>query len=145
MKSSEETVNIPNHAMRSSDSSGKTTLLHLLPSDDVTGNVNSGAVPLTAKYFVSLRGQRCWLYRCMYIIKGARRPLTPPSLISLMVSVDVKHHVYLLTLNSKSHPLHVIVMPKFFQALDTKTTQLNPKQISGLALFSISFFIVFHC
>jgi len=31
----------------------------------------------------------------------------------------------------------VIVMPTFLQALDTKTTQLNPKQISGLAFHLI--------
>ena len=32
-----------------------------------------------------------------------------------------------------SHILHVIVMSTFFQALNRKTTQLNQKQISGLA------------
>ena len=127
--------------MKSSDRSEKTTLLHLLPPDDVNGNVNSGAVATDrSRIFVSLRGQHWCLYRCTYILKGALRPLTPPSLISLMVSV--KHHVYLLTTNSKSHPLHVFVMPTFFQALDTKTTQLNPKQISGL--ISSTLHLIFH-
>ena len=30
--------------MKSSDRSGKTTLLHLLPPDDVTGNVNRPSI-----------------------------------------------------------------------------------------------------
>ena len=38
-----------------------------------------------------------------------------------------------------SHLLHIIVMPTVFEAQNTKATQLNQKQISGLALH-----LIFH-
>ena len=45
-----------------------------------------------------------------------------------------------------SHLLHIIVMPTVFKALDAKATQLNPKQINGLALhFIFHHFSLFNC
>ena len=58
------------------------------------------------------------------------------------ITCEVLRHVLFIT----SHLLHVIVMPTFFQALDTKITQLNQKKISGLARHLIFHrFLPFNC
>ena len=63
----------------------------------------------------------------MYIISLFPHLHTPfsPSLISLMVSVDVKHHVYyLLLIFSTTHPVSVV-----HPYMNLKTTEWSTKQV----------------